>query len=103
MASVSRDDTRVVCEDCGEQVTEWARTDDGYDVCECCWDHRARQGGDEADAGEQQDDFAAEEAWEDDEGEEVVIVGSATWWASGIQDSKDAGAYGLLTRGGDEW
>lgn len=98
---------QVMCEDCGDHVTEWARTDDGYDVCECCWNHRGQQEQDrpEADVGAQQDDFAAEEDdWDDWEGEEEVIVGSAAWWASGIQDSKDAGAYGLLmSAGGDAW
>jgi hypothetical protein len=47
----------------------------------------------------QHDDFEAEaeEEWADDEPE---IVGSAAWWAGGMQDARDNGAYGLLVPGG---
>ncbi len=95
---VHRDETRC-CEDCGDEVTEWAETHDGYLVCEHCWNYRLTVEETQVDVGEQDDDFAAEE----DEEEDEAIVGSDQWWADAIEETKDTGAYALLMSSGAHW
>ena len=94
------EEERVICEDCGDEVEDWDVTDDGYCVCEQCWNARAREVR-EVDVGEQDDDFAAEEDEEDEEDE--AYIGSTEWWADGIADLQDSGAYALLMSSGDHW
>lgn len=101
--ALPEEEERVTCEDCGDQVEEWDVTDDGYCVCEHCWNARAREVR-EVDAGEQENDFAAEESEDsEDEYEDEAYIGTAAWWADGVRDTVDSGAYALLMSSGDHW
>lgn len=68
----------VMCDDCGDHVVAWDWTEDGYVVCESCWNHRVQEADAraEVDVGEQEEDFAAEEDEEESVGNEEA------WWVA---------------------
>jgi len=90
-----------MCDDCGCDHGVYPVTQRGvrYLICDSCYEYAAMA----EEAEEQEDDFEAEEEAEWDDEPEPEIVGSAMWWASGEQDARDNGAYGLLTSAGGGW
>ena len=93
--------TGAMCDDCGGDHGFYPVTQRGteYILCESCYEYAAMvaEVESEPDAGEQEDDFSAEE----DEDEDAEY-GDA-WWADATQDARDNGAYGLLTSAGGGW
>lgn len=105
-AGVEATTQEMTCEDCGEHVDALGEVVDRgvtYHVCESCWEHyQQTEERAEVDVGEQDDDFGAED-WVEDEEDEEAYVGSTAWWADGIADTVDTGAYALLMSSGAHW